>query len=281
MNKIITRREFLRLSAITGAGIILTACAGTPEPTKAPSATAASTAPTTVPATAQPTVAAAKPTVAPPALSTAPVRIAAARNISALDGVGGGVQSTTATLQMYDSLTELDAKLQLRPGLAESWEIVNPTTTRFKLRQGIKFHNGEDFNADSVKYSIERLVKLQPTYTYAAQWVGGWPPTVEIENPYSVLIKTPKPQSIVARLLSRVPMQPASAAKDPDFFKKAIGTGAYKFVEWKPGQRLVMEANKDYWRGAPKISRLVYDIVTDQNARVAAFLAGEYEYVVE
>jgi peptide/nickel transport system substrate-binding protein len=182
---------------------------------------------------------------------------------------------------LYDALTELDPNLQLRPGLAEAWEIVNPTTTRFKLRQGIKFHNGEVFDANSVKFSIERLVNLQPVYTYAAQWVGGWPPTVEIESPYSVLIKTPKPQPIVARLLCRSPMQPASAAGNPDFFKKAIGTGPFKFVEWTPGQKLAVEANKEYYKGAPKISRIVYDTITDASARLAAFQAGEYEYVVE
>jgi peptide/nickel transport system substrate-binding protein len=280
MDRRITRRRFLGLSATTAAGLFLAACGAPPAaPTQpAPTQPAAATTAAVAPApTAIP-----KPTTPVDApLSTGPVRVAAARAISALDGVGGGVQSTTAALQLYDSLTELDPKLQLRPGLAESWEIVNPTTTRFKLRQGVKFHNGEVFDANSVKFSIERLVALQPVYTYAAQWVSGWPPSVEIENPYSVLIKTPKPQPIVARLLCRVPMQPASAAGNADFFKKAIGTGPFKFVDWTPGQKLTIEANKDYYKGAPKISRIVYDTITDQSARLAAFQAGEYEYVVE
>jgi peptide/nickel transport system substrate-binding protein len=207
------------------------------------------------------------------------VRIAISRAPNALDGVGGGVQSTNASLQMYDALVELDPKLQPRAALAESWEAVDETTWRFKLRQGVKFHNGEDFNADSVKYSLDRLVALQPRYTYANNWLDGWPPTTTVESPYSVLIKTAKPQPAVPRLLNRVWMFPPSAAKDPDFFKKANGTGAFKFVSWNPGVQLNMEANPNYWKGAPKIQKLVYNTVTDASARLAAFQAGEYEFI--
>lgn len=251
-----------------------------PAPAVPPLASKATAAPTTA-APAAPTTAAAAPAApkAPAATSSGTLRIAFSRAISVLDGVGGGVQSTNAFLQMYDTLVELDPKLQLRPGLAESWEAVNPTTWRFKLRQGVKFHGGEDFNADSVKYTIDRLVALQPRYTYANNWLGGWPPSVEVESPYSVLIKTPNPQPAVPRLLSRVGMLPPSAANNPDFFKKANGTGPFKFIEWTVGQRLVMEANPNYWRGAPKIARLVFDTVTDQGARLAALQAGEYEWV--
>jgi ABC-type transport system substrate-binding protein len=177
---------------------------------------------------------------------------------------------------LYDPLVDLDPNVEVRARLAESWESVDPNTWRFTLRQGVKFHNGEDFTAESVKFTVEQFVNMDPPYYYIYLWGAAWPPAVEVEADDSVLIRTPEPSPILPRLMTRIGMLP-QAATDPNFAEAPIGTGPFTFVEWVKGDRVVLDANPEYWDGAPRIGRLIWRTIPDEAARMAALEAGEIQ----
>lgn len=177
---------------------------------------------------------------------------------------------------LYDPLVDFDPKVEIRGRLAESWESVDPSTWRFKLRQGVKFHNGEDFTAETVKFTIDQFTSMDPPYYYVYLWGAAWPPTVEIEADDSVLINTPAPSPLLPRLMSRIGMLPSTAA-DPGFADAPVGTGPFKLVEWVKGDQVVLESNAEYWDGAPEIGRLIWRTIPDDSSRMAALQAGEIQ----
>ncbi|PYM60610.1 MAG: hypothetical protein DMD77_00465 [Candidatus Rokuibacteriota bacterium] len=153
--------------------------------------------------------------------------------------------------QVFDTLLRRNLKtLQLEGNLAESWRAVNDTTWQFKLKRNVKFHTGEPFDAAAVKFSVERM--LDPKQ--------GAPGRTSIATIDHVDV-------IVAQV------------GDAGFAVKPVGTGPFKFVEWVKDERLVLEANKDYHRGAPAIERLVFRPVPELTTRVAALLSGQADLV--
>jgi peptide/nickel transport system substrate-binding protein len=186
--------------------------------------------------------------------------------------------------QMFESLIERDQNLKLAPALAiELPRLVAPTVWEFKLRKGVKFHNGEDFNAESVKFSIERLInpanKLRGSTSFAPI------DRVEIVDAYTVKIHTKKPWPVFAShiALRQAAMYPPkeSAGKDPAAISKnPIGTGPYRFVRWAKDEEIVMEAFPGYWGGAPKIKTIVWKPIPDDAVRVAALQNGEIDVAV-
>ncbi|MGH2360284.1 MAG: ABC transporter substrate-binding protein [bacterium] len=182
-------------------------------------------------------------------------------------------------VNMFEGLVEFDRSGKWRPVLAESWEHVNPTIWRFRLRQGVKFHNGEPFDARAVKYSIERAIRPD-MIAPPAYYLGLADAKVAVVNPTTVLISTNKPFSALLAALESTYIVPPGYVEQigKDAFARApVGTGPYKFVEWVKDQRVVLEANPDYWAGAPKIKRIVFRPILDASARVAALRAGEVD----
>src|SRR5258705_4926655 len=186
--------------------------------------------------------------------------------------------------QMFESLLERDQNLKLVPALAtEMPKLVAPTTWEFKLRRGVKFHNGEDFTADSVKFSIERLAnpanKLRGSSSFAPI------DRVEIVDPYTVRIHTKKPWPV---FLSHIALRQAAmyppkeyAGKDAVAISRApIGTGPYKFVRWAKDEEIVMEAFPGYWGGAAKIKTVGFKPIPDDAVRGAALQNGEIDVAV-
>src|SRR5262245_37877550 len=186
--------------------------------------------------------------------------------------------------QMFESLLERDQSLKLVPALAaEMPKLVAPTTWEFKLRRGAKFHNGEDFTAESVKFSIERLInpanKLRGSSSFAPI------DRVEVVDPYTVKIHTKKPWPV---FLSHIALRQAAmyppkeyAGKDAASISKSpIGTGPYKFVRWSKDDEIVMEAFPGYWGGAAKIKTVVFKPIPDDAVRVAALQNGEIDVAV-
>ncbi|MGH7300872.1 MAG: ABC transporter substrate-binding protein [Candidatus Rokuibacteriota bacterium] len=186
--------------------------------------------------------------------------------------------------QMFESLLERDRDLKLVPALAaEMPKLVAPTTWEVKLRRGVKFHNGEAFNADSVKFSIERLAnpanKLRGSSSFAPI------DRVEIVDPYTVRIHTKKPWPV---FLSHISLRQAAmyppkeyAGKDAGAISRSpIGTGPYKFVRWSKDEEIVMEAFPGYWGGAAKIKTVVFKPIPDDAVRVAALQNGEIDVAV-
>ncbi len=188
--------------------------------------------------------------------------------------------ATVAVLcNMYDTLIRRDADLKLHPGLALSWRAVEPTTWEFKLRSGVKFHNGEPFNAAAVKFSFDRM--LDPE----THWPGAGDlrliKAMAVVDPDTIRIHTSQPWPELPRFLGYYGMiVPPEYLKQhgPDaLVRHPVGTGPYRFVEWIKDDHVTLEANATYWAGMPRIRRVVIRVVPTDAARIAGLLAGSVE----
>jgi len=183
---------------------------------------------------------------------------------------------------LFDTLVERDANLKIVPALAvELPKLVAPTTWEVKLRKGVKFHNGEEFNAESAKFSLERVKSSGMRANSNFRPID----RVEIVDPYTVRVHTSKPWPTFTTVMTfrQASMYPpkAYAGKESAFISKSpIGTGPYKFVRWSKDEEIVLEAYDQYWRGAPKIKTVVFRPIPDDAVRVAALQNGEIDVAV-
>jgi peptide/nickel transport system substrate-binding protein len=182
---------------------------------------------------------------------------------------------------IYGYLARSDAKSQLVPDLAESWAIVDDTTWEFKLRKGVKFHDGSDFTAEDIVFSFGRVptVPNNPSpYSPLLEQIA----EIQVVDPYTVRFKTNGPRPFMLVELSSIAIVSSKAAKDAttaDFEsgKAAIGTGPYVFEEYIPGDRLVLKRNDAYWGEKAVWDRVTFRIMTDDAARLAALLGGDID----
>ncbi len=184
---------------------------------------------------------------------------------------------------IYDRLLDRDPKtFKPRPMLAESWRIVNDTTWELKLRKNVKFHNGEPFTAASVKATIDYTLDPANKSHYASGAYWGPVKEVQVVDDHTVRIVTHKPwPNLVDRAsLTDALIMPAKALKElgpQKLAEKPIGTGPFRFVEWKRDERLVLERNPDYWQGPADVSRVTFRFIPEFSARMAALLSGEID----
>lgn len=191
-------------------------------------------------------------------------------------------EAATIVDNIFDTLVLRDKEMKLVPGLAESWKSVDDTTWEFKLRQAIKFQNGEDFNAEAVKFTIDRVLDpaaKAPTISYIRTI-----DSVEVVDDYTVRIKTKGPDPLLPTRMSRYPayIVPPKYVKEVGndvFARKPIGTGPYKMVDFVPDQHVILEATADYWRGKPAIDRVVWRPIPDATARITALITGEVHLI--
>lgn len=172
-----------------------------------------------------------------------------------------------------------DGKLAHEPELATSWTALNSTTWEFKLRRGVKFHNGEDFNAEAVKFSIERV--LNPAQKARWRWAFSEIERVDIVDDFTVRIITKKPfPTLITNLAFTMPIVPPRYVRekgDAYVATHPVGTGPFKFVRWTKDEEIVLEANEGYWRGAPKAKTVVFKPIPEESTRVAALLSGQVD----
>ena len=189
-------------------------------------------------------------------------------------------QASTTAWQMYDSLVWFDDDGTIVPALAESWDVSDDGKEYiFHLREGVKFHNGEDFNADAAVFSWERA--KDGGFEYSNHWQRA--ATVEKVDDYTIKATTEDPDalflSIVADNWAMIPPGYFAEVGQDGFNAHPMGTGPYKFVEWVKGDHITYEANLDYWRGAPKIQTVIYRPIPESATRVAAIQTGEVDMV--
>jgi len=176
---------------------------------------------------------------------------------------------------LYDPLVTLDRSGKILPALATSWERIDDVTWRFHLRDDAKFHNGEPFTAEAVKLWIDEAKKPDSQARGSLALVSEGKVvddhTIDIvtEGPVAYFIDT------IADRVSAIPPKYYAEVGAQEFAVKPVGTGPYKFVSWRRGDRIVLEPNADYWGGAPKADQLVFWVVPDASARAAAVLNGE------
>ena len=183
---------------------------------------------------------------------------------------------------LYGYLVERNEKSQMIPGLATEWKAIDPTTWEFKLRKGVKFHDGSEFTAADVVASIERVPKVQnspsPFTAYTKQITK-----IDVVDPYTIRFKTAQPYPLMPSDMTQVAIinkQFAnSSTEDFNSGKAAIGTGPYKLVKFTKGDRLEFARNDAYWGGKTPWEKVTLRIVTQDAARVAALLAGDVQVI--
>ncbi|MGY9046434.1 peptide ABC transporter substrate-binding protein [Puniceibacterium antarcticum] len=187
-----------------------------------------------------------------------------------------------ALRHVYDTVVDVDETLQLKPGLALSWDAVDDTTWEFKLREGVTFHDGTPFTAEDVKFSIERIPEVTGpmSMTLYTKFVD----SVEVVDDYTLRVKTkgkaPSLPNDFTRLFV-VPSETGMEARNEEFNsgEKAIGTGPYKFVSWQPKGDMVLERFDDYWGDKPAWETVTRKEIPDDAARVAALKSGQVDLI--
>ena len=185
-------------------------------------------------------------------------------------------------VNVYDGLTARDAQGHLVPALAESWKRLNPTTWQFTLRKGVKFHNGDDFNADSVKFTLDRAINPETKATISSEM--STIASTEVVDPYTVNVITKAPDFLLPVRLGELyglmlsPKHTNAVGKE-GIATKPNGTGPFKLASWTKNEQLVLEANDTYWRGAPKVKKIVVRPILEDAARIAALQTGEVDLI--
>ncbi|MFY0543794.1 ABC transporter substrate-binding protein [Brevibacillus sp. H7] len=183
-------------------------------------------------------------------------------------------------LLLYDTLIAYDNDVKPVGRLAKEWKVSDDHLTwTFKLAEGVKWHDGQPFTSEDVKFTYESLMKAQ-TGMYADFLKGIT--AIETPDPLTVVIKTEKPKANMLQVTAPIlPKHIWSSVKFEDLKTwpndKPIGTGAFKFVEWKKGEYVKLEANKDYFLGAPKIEQLIFPLYANNDTMVQSLKIGEID----
>ena len=189
------------------------------------------------------------------------------------------------SFNLYDNLTSRRPDGKLAPGLATEWKLQGQQAWVFKLRSGVKWHNGDPLSSADVKFSIERTLDT----TLKGNRVNTVLTTVErveAPDPSTVVVHTKKPDPLLPARLGFyggqiVPKKYIESVGNDAFNGKPVGTGPLRFVSWTKDDRVVLEANGDYWGGKPDFDRLILRGVPEMAPRVAALLKGEVDIVTQ
>lgn len=189
-----------------------------------------------------------------------------------------GTDDTSQKLHplIFDNLVELDDHLQVVPRLAERLEHPDPLTYVATLRRGVRFHDGRPLTAADVLFTYRCM--LDDTFVSAKK--GGYRElqSVEAPDPYTVVFHLKSPFESFPVNLNVLPIVPAGSG--PEIREHPIGTGPYRFVRYDVDDKVVLEANQDYWGGAPKNGGLVLKIVPDEVMRGLELRKGTIDVIV-
>ncbi|HEY8446869.1 MAG TPA: ABC transporter substrate-binding protein [Thermomicrobiales bacterium] len=180
--------------------------------------------------------------------------------------------------QIHNALVEMDENLQFNPVLAESLPEVSEDglTYTFKLRQGVKFHDGEEFTSEDVKYTYEWYMNPDNAAINAADFA--MVEAVEAPDPYTVIVRMKEPYApFLARVASKfiVPAHYHSQVGETEYKGKPIGTGPFKLKEWRPAEYTEVEAFEDHFRGRPHLDAIREEVVPEPSVRAIGLETGE------
>ncbi len=184
---------------------------------------------------------------------------------------------------VFNGLLRYNEKLELEPCLAEKWTVSKSgKVITYYLRKGVKFHDGVEFTANDVLFTYK--VYSDPTVNTPYGSFYQYIKSVEILDPYIVKVTYKKPfapalSSTFDNILPKHLLEGKDINHDEDFNRHPVGTGPYKFVEWKTDQQIVLEANPDYWEGKPHVHRYILRIIPDQSAELLSLLKGETDAI--
>jgi peptide/nickel transport system substrate-binding protein len=191
-------------------------------------------------------------------------------NLTPNNNVGGHI---------FEPLVGKDQRGRLIPALAESWRAIDELTWEFRLRRGVKFHDGSEFTAADVAFSLDRVPTVpnspSPFTTYSKQITEK-----VIVDPHTIRLKTATPYPLIPNDMGTILIVSSRAAKgagteDFNSGKAAIGTGPFRFVRWQKGDRIELARHEAYWRAKSPWEKVTLRLITSDPARVAALLAGD------
>ncbi|MBR0648895.1 ABC transporter substrate-binding protein [Roseomonas terrae] len=191
--------------------------------------------------------------------------------------------NSSVAAHIFSRLVERDAQVRPQPGLAESWRPISETVWEFKLRPGVKWHDGRDFTADDVVFTFERA----PNVPNSPGGFGGFlrmVSRVEVVDPLTLRIHTRAPHPLLpvdlsyVFIISRHAGQGAST-EDYNSGRAAIGTGPYRLRSNTPGERVDFERNDAYYGGREPWARATYRVIANDSARTAALIAGDVDLI--
>src|SRR5438552_10808909 len=204
--------------------------------------------------------------------------------------IGMGSIRSTYIRQVFESLLDLDRQGKPLPGLALAWKPAGDLAWEFTLRKGVRFHDGEAFNADTVLFNLDRMFRknldkhrvkdvaagtaFDRTFPFVSRW--------EKVDDYTVRVHTSEPSPNLWDFIGREPLVPKAYTikNGVDMLnEKPVGTGAWKLVEWKRKTHMLLERNEDYWGPKPLFKRLRFQVIPEAAARLAALRAGQLALV--
>lgn len=269
------------MAAVTiAAAMALTACGSgntqTPAGTEAPAKTGDSKAPETEAGekSAGTTQGEAK------TITKDDIVIAGKSDIKTLDPMGtNDTTSSIAHRHIYSRLVEINEESQVVGDLAESWEQVSDTEWKFKIHEGVKFHDGSECKASDVKFSLERAKEMPRVKQYVEQI-----DTITVDDDYNLTLKLKEPYAPLLASLSHtgtsiVPEALVTAGGDA-FWENPVGTGPMKFVEWSPNDHYTMERFDDYFKGAGDAHTITIRVMPEGGARTIALETGEIDMTI-
>ena len=181
---------------------------------------------------------------------------------------------------LFDALVEVDDETkEIVPALAESWEIApDGESVTFKLRSGVKFHNGEDLKASDVKFSFERALEAPKVRSYSFAMKS-----MDVVDDSTVKLNLNYPYGSILSMVAKIYIVSEKAVTDlgDEFSRKPVGTGAYSLVEWEPAQQIVLKANDGYFNGAPALKDVVIKLIVDSNTAFIALETGDVDFYPE
>lgn len=179
---------------------------------------------------------------------------------------------------IFNGLTAHNGKNEVIPGLAKSWEFDEASCTyTFHLEEGVKWHDGEAFTADDVKFTIEAIMNPENGSENSPNYEDVEKITVIDENTISFHLSAPNVAFLDYMTMAVLPEHLLSDEdmQESDFFRNPVGTGPYKLESWDVGQAITLVKNEDYFKGAPNIGRIIFKIVPDDNAKAMQMESGE------
>lgn len=182
---------------------------------------------------------------------------------------------------IFEYLVKVEPKSgRLEPMLATSWRVVSPTTWEFVLRRGVRFHNGEVFDADSVKMTVETVLTTPAVVRSRIRFVE----RVEVVDRFTVRFITSEPFALLPQGLSQVAMYPPNYYKEKGqgyFSTNPVGTGKFRMAQWHKGNLMILEANGDYWgTDKARVRNLIFRPIVETATRLAALERGEIDIAV-
>jgi peptide/nickel transport system substrate-binding protein len=188
-------------------------------------------------------------------------------------------ESASVTQNIFDTLVRYKSgTTTVIPGLATDWSVAADNVTyTFTLRAGVRFHDGTVFDAAAVKYNFER--QMDPhhpghtaSYEYWLNFFAAVVKRVDAPNASTIVITLKEPDATFLAnlaLFSMAIVSPTAIAKwGKDVVRHPVGTGPFKFNVWVPGQKIILDANPDYWEGRPKLDKLVFKPIPENSVRL-------------